>query len=89
MLDDMVNDLCKCLWIIKFDIMYVVGYYCNFKDFIGFFNVGWEYLEYGVLFVIDISVFLKYNMVFDVIIVYDIFFYYLYYCFLYFIEFVC
>lgn len=89
MLEDMKFDLCKWFKIIKLDIMYVVGYYCNFKDFIGFFNVGWEYLEYMLLFVIDSKVFFKYNIVFDVIIVWDILLYYLYYCFLYFIEFLC
>lgn len=86
--DDMVNDLRKRLRITKLDTMHAAGHYRNFKDFIGFPNVGREYLEHGALPAIDTSAFSKYNTVFDAITAHDILLYYPYHRFLHFTEFV-
>ena len=86
--DDMVQDLRKRLKITKLDTMHAAGHYRNFKDFIGFPNVGRDYLEYAPLPAIHSSAFSKYNTVFDAITAHDILLYYPYHRFLHVTEFV-
>ncbi|MDB2330298.1 polyphosphate kinase 1 [Alteromonas sp.] len=86
--DDMVQDLRKRLKITKLDTMHAAGHYRNFKDFIGFPNVGREYLEHTPLPAINTNAFSKYNTVFDAITAHDILLYYPYHRFLHFTEFV-
>jgi polyphosphate kinase len=86
--DDMVQDLRKRLKITKLDTMHAAGHYRNFKDFIGFPNVGREYLEHAPLPAINTNAFSKYNTVFDAITAHDILLYYPYHRFLHFTEFV-
>jgi len=86
--DDMVQDLRKRLKITKLDTMHAAGHYRNFKDFIGFPNVGREYLEHASLPAINTNAFSKYNTVFDAITAHDILLYYPYHRFLHFTEFV-
>ncbi|MEG3766097.1 polyphosphate kinase 1 [Alteromonas sp. 14N.309.X.WAT.G.H12] len=86
--DDMVQDLRKRLKVSKLDTMHAAGHYRNFKDFIGFPNVGREYLENPKLPAIDTKTFSDYNTVFDAITAHDILLYYPYHRFLHFTEFV-
>ncbi|MBU2977732.1 polyphosphate kinase 1 [Alteromonas sp. C1M14] len=86
--DDMVQDLRKRLKVSKLDTMHAAGHYRNFKDFIGFPNVGREYLENPKLPAIDTQTFSAYNTVFDAITAHDILLYYPYHRFLHFTEFV-
>jgi polyphosphate kinase len=86
--EDMVNDLRKRLRITKLDTMHAAGHYRNFKDFIGFPNVGREYLTHAPLPALDSNAFSKYNTVFDAITAHDILLYYPYHRFLHFTEFV-
>lgn len=85
---DMVNDLRKRLKITSLDTMHNAGHYRNFKDFIGFPNVGREYLEHTRLPAIDSKQFSNYNTVFEAITAHDILLYYPYHRFLHFTEFV-
>ncbi|WP_026294555.1 polyphosphate kinase 1 [Salinimonas chungwhensis] len=85
---DMVKDLRKRLKITSLDTMHAAGHYRNFKDFIGFPNVGRDYLEHPKLPAIDTREFSKYNTVFDAISAHDILLYYPYHRFLHFTEFV-
>lgn len=85
---DMVEDLRKRLKITKLDTMHSAGHYRNFKDFIGFPNVGREYLEHAPLPAIDTQDFSRYNTVFDAITAHDILLHYPYHRFLHFTEFV-
>lgn len=85
---DMVQDLRKRLKITSLDTMHAAGHYRNFKDFIGFPNVGREYLEHAPLPAIDTKEFSSYNTVFDAITAHDILLYYPYHRFLHFTEFV-
>ncbi|GFD88327.1 polyphosphate kinase [Tenacibaculum sp. KUL152] len=85
---DMQQDLRKRLKITKLDTMHAAGHYRNFKDFIGFPNVGREYLEHAPLPAIDSNAFSKYNTVFDAITAHDILLHYPYHRFLHFTEFV-
>ena len=85
---DMVEDLRKRLDISSLDTMHAAGHYRNFKDFIGFPNVGREYLEHAPLPAISSKSFTNYNTVFDAISAHDILLYYPYHRFLHFTEFV-
>lgn len=84
---DMVEDLQKRLKVTKLDTLHSAGHYRNFKDFIGFPNVGREYLENTKLPAIDTQDFSGYNTVFDAITAHDILLYYPYHRFLHFTEF--
>ena len=86
--EDMVVDLRKRLKVTKLDTMHAAGHYRNFKDFIGFPNVGREYLENPKLPAIDTKMFSTHNTVFDAITAHDILLYYPYHRFLHFTEFV-
>ncbi|MBU3020887.1 polyphosphate kinase 1 [Aestuariibacter sp. A3R04] len=86
--DDMVQDLRKRLKVSKLDTIHAAGHYRNFKDFIGFPNVGREYLENPRLPAIDSKMFSRYNTVFEAITAHDILLYYPYHRFLHFTEFV-
>ena len=86
--EDMMQDLRKRLRITKLDTMHAAGHYRNFKDFIGFPNVGREYLEHAPLPAIDSNAFSKFNTVFDAITAHDILLYYPYHRFLHVTEFV-
>lgn len=85
--NDMMQDLRKRLKITKLDTMHAAGHYRNFKDFIGFPNVGREYLEHTPLPAIDSKAFSKHNTVFDAISANDILLHYPYHRFLHFTEF--
>ncbi|MEC9261693.1 MAG: polyphosphate kinase 1 [Pseudomonadota bacterium] len=85
---DMVEDLQKRLKVTKLDTLHSAGHYRNFKDFIGFPNVGREYLENSKLPAIDTKDFSGFNTVFDAITTHDILLYYPYHRFLHFTEFV-
>ncbi|NVK57709.1 MAG: polyphosphate kinase 1 [Alteromonadaceae bacterium] len=85
---DMVQDLQKRLKVTKLDTLNAAGNYRNFKDFIGFPNVGRDYLENSKLPAIDTRDFSGYNTVFDAISAHDILLYYPYHRFLHFTEFV-
>ena len=85
---DMVEDLQKRLKVTKLDTLHSAGHYRNFKDFIGFPNVGREYLENSKLPAIDTKDFSGYNTVFEAITAHDILLYYPYHRFLHFTEFV-
>ncbi|RDV28145.1 polyphosphate kinase 1 [Alteromonas aestuariivivens] len=85
---DMVQDLRKRLRITSLDTMHAAGHYRNFKDFIGFPNVGREYLEHAPMPAIDTKAFSQYNTVFDAITAHDILLHYPYHRFLHFTEFV-
>lgn len=85
---DMVHDLRKRLKITSLDTMHAAGHFRNFKDFIGFPNVGRDYLEHTALPAIDTKEFSKFNTVFDAITAHDILLYYPYHRFLHFTEFV-
>ncbi len=85
---DMVHDLRKRLKITSLDTMHAAGHFRNFKDFIGFPNIGREYLEHAPLPAIDTKEFSQYNTVFDAITAHDILLYYPYHRFLHFTEFV-
>lgn len=85
---DMVQDLRKRLKITSLDTMHAAGHFRNFKDFIGFPNVGREYLEHAPQPAIDSSEFSRYDTVFDAISAHDILLYYPYHRFLHFTEFV-
>ncbi|CAD5288161.1 polyphosphate kinase, component of RNA degradosome [Alteromonas sp. 38] len=86
--EDMMQDLRKRLRITKLDTMHAAGHYRNFKDFIGFPNVGREYLEHAPLPAIDSNAFSNFNTVFDAITAHDILLYYPYHRFLHVTEFV-
>ena len=85
--EDMVVDLRKRLKVTKLDTMHAAGHYRNFKVFIGFPNVGREYLENPKLPAIDTKMFSTHNTVFDAITAHDILLYYPYHRFLHFTEF--
>lgn len=86
--EEMIIDLRKRLKISSNDTIQSAGHYRNFKDFIGFPNVGRAYLEHAKLPVIKNQVFTKYDTVFDAINKQDILLYYPYHDFLHFTEFV-
>ncbi len=86
--DDMVADLRKRLKITSLDTMHAAGHYRNFKDFIGFPNVGRNYLEHPPIPAINSHNFSRFHTVFDAITAHDILLYYPYHRFLHFTEFV-
>ncbi len=85
---DMVADLRKRLKITSLDTMHAAGHYRNFKDFIGFPNVGRSYLEHPSISAINSRNFSRFHTVFDAITAHDILLYYPYHRFLHFTEFV-
>jgi polyphosphate kinase len=86
--EDMLKDLQKRLKISSYDSLIASGAYRNFKDFIGFPNIGREYLENPLLPSLTASDFSNYDTVFDAITAKDILLYYPYHRFLHFTEFV-
>ena len=85
--DEMLKNLKKRLKISSYDSLIAGGLYRNFKDFIGFPNVGRDYLENPSLPAINSRVFSDYDTVFDAISHKDILLYYPYHRFLHFTEF--
>lgn len=85
--NDMLKNLKKRLKISSYDSLIAGGLYRNFKDFIGFPNVGRDYLENHRLPAINSRVFSDYDTVFDAISHKDILLYYPYHRFLHFTEF--
>ncbi|WP_188694010.1 polyphosphate kinase 1 [Bowmanella pacifica] len=85
---DMLDFLKKQLKISNYDSLIASGAYRNFKDFIGFPNVGREYLENPRLPAINTREFADHHTVFDAISKRDILLYYPYHRFLHLTEFV-
>ncbi|MBO1254271.1 polyphosphate kinase 1 [Alteromonas sp. 5E99-2] len=85
---DMVEDLFKRLKIRSLDTLNPAGQYRNFKDFIGFPNVGRAYLENPPLPALNAKAFSEHDTVFDAINQHDILLYYPYYRFLHVTEFI-
>ena len=85
---EMVTDLCKHLKISKLDTVNSAGHYRNFKDFIGFPNIGRAYLENPRLPALTSKSFAEFDTVFDAISHRDILLYYPYHRFLHVTEFV-
>lgn len=85
---DMLDFLKKQLKISNYDSLIASGAYRNFKDFIGFPNVGREYLENPRLPAINTREFADHHTVFDAISKRDILLYYPYHRFLHMTEFV-
>ena len=85
---DMLDFLKKQLKISSYDSLIASGAYRNFKDFIGFPNVGREYLENPPLPAINTREFADHHTVFDAISKRDILLYYPYHRFLHLTEFV-
>ncbi|GAA0376376.1 polyphosphate kinase 1 [Bowmanella denitrificans] len=85
---DMLEFLKKQLKISSYDSLIASGAYRNFKDFIGFPNVGREYLENPPLPAINTREFADHHTVFDAISKRDILLYYPYHRFLHLTEFV-
>ena len=65
--DEMLNDLRKRLRISNIDTIQAAGHYRNFKDFIGFPNVGRAYLEHKKLPLIRSKAFNDHDTVFEAI----------------------
>jgi polyphosphate kinase len=86
--EDMVKDLRKRLKIRSLDTVNAAGHFRNFKDFIGFPNVGREYLEHKPLPALNSKAFSSYDTVFDAITDHDILLFYPYHRFLHVTEFV-
>jgi polyphosphate kinase len=86
--DDMIQDLRKRLKISSADTIQTAGHYRNFKDFIGFPNVGRSYLENPSLPEISNKAFSTHDTVFQAIASKDILLYYPYHEFLHVTEFV-
>ena len=86
--EDMLKNLKKRLKISSYDSLIAGGQYRNFKDFIGFPNVGRDYLENKKLPAISTSDFSNFDTAFDAITHQDILLYYPYHRFLHFTEFV-
>ena len=86
--EEMVKDLQKRLKISSYDSLIASGIYRNFKDFIGFPNIGREYLENRPLPALTCNDFARYDTVFEAITAKDILLYYPYHRFLHFTEFV-
>ena len=85
---DMLKDLKKRLKISSYDSLISSGPYRNFKDFIGFPNVGRDYLENQVLPALTSKDFSDYDTVFDAITAKDILLHYPYHRFLHVTEFI-
>ncbi|MGJ8681336.1 polyphosphate kinase 1 [Paraglaciecola sp.] len=86
--EDMLKDLKKRLKISSYDSLNASGAYRNFKDFIGFPNIGRAYLENPELPALTSKDFSEYDTVFDAITAKDILLYYPYHKFLHVTEFV-
>ncbi|MCC2618057.1 polyphosphate kinase 1 [Aestuariibacter halophilus] len=86
--EEMLKNLKRRLKITSLDTLIAGGAYRNFKDFIGFPNVGRDYLENTPLPAINSSQFASFDTVFDAIGHSDILLYYPYHRFLHFTEFV-
>lgn len=86
--DSMLDFLKKQLGMSSLDSLIAGGPYRNFRDFIGFPNVGREYLENNELPAIHTQDFSRYNTVFEAISQHDILLYYPYHRFLHMTEFV-
>jgi polyphosphate kinase len=84
----MIKQLKKYLHMSSDDSLIASGPYRNFRDFIGFPNVGRAYLENDKLPAISTKAFSHYDTVFDAISVRDILLYYPYHSFSHFTEFV-
>ena len=85
---DMLKDLKKRLKISSYDSLISSGPYRNFKDFIGFPNVGRDYLENKKLPALTSKDFSDYDTVFDAITAKDILLHYPYHRFLHVTEFI-
>ncbi|MFT4810344.1 MAG: polyphosphate kinase [Arenicella sp.] len=85
---EMLKDLKKRLKISSYDSLISSGPYRNFKDFIGFPNVGRDYLENQVLPALTSKDFSEYDTVFDAITAKDILLHYPYHRFLHVTEFI-
>jgi polyphosphate kinase len=86
--EEMLKVLTKRLKISSYDSLIASGPYRNFKDFIGFPNIGREYLENPKLPAIESQDFAKFDTVFEAISHQDILLFYPYHQFLHFSEFV-
>jgi polyphosphate kinase len=86
--DDVLKDLKKRLKISSYDSLIASGSYRNFKDFIGFPNVGRNYLENPTLPAMTSKDFTNYDTVFDAITAKDILLYYPYHNFVHVTEFI-
>lgn len=86
--DTMLDFLKKQLGMSSLDSLIAGGPYRNFRDFIGFPNVGREYLENNEMPAIHTQDFSRYNTVFEAISQHDILLYYPYHRFLHMTEFV-
>lgn len=84
----MLKDLKKRLKISSYDSLIPGGPYRNFKDFIGFPNVGRDYLESKALPALTSKDFSEYDTVFDAITAKDILLHYPYHRFLHVTEFI-
>ncbi|MEZ9709627.1 RNA degradosome polyphosphate kinase [Vibrio breoganii] len=78
---EMLEFLCRKLEISNYDSLIPGGRYHNFKDFIGFPNVGRDYLENKPLPPLKSAVFERYNNSFDAISAEDILLHYPYHTF--------
>ncbi|WP_293751508.1 polyphosphate kinase 1 [uncultured Paraglaciecola sp.] len=85
---EMLKDLKKRLKISSYDSLIPSGPYRNFKDFIGFPNVGRDYLENQALPALTSKDFSDYDTVFDAITAKDILLHYPYHRFLHVTEFI-
>jgi polyphosphate kinase len=85
---EMLKDLKKRLKISSYDSLISSGPYRNFKDFIGFPNVGRDYLENQDLPALTSKDFSDYDTVFDAITAKDILLHYPYHRFLHVTEFI-
>ncbi|XOV80753.1 MAG: polyphosphate kinase 1 [Aestuariibacter sp.] len=86
--DEMLNFIKRKLDISSLDTLIAGGKFRNFRDFIGFPNVGREYLENPDLPAIHTQDFSNFDTVFDAISHHDILLYYPYHRFLHLTEFV-
>lgn len=86
--EDMLEFIKKKLGMSSLDSVIASGSYRNFRDFIGFPNVGREYLENPELPAIHTQDFSKYDTVFEAITSNDVLLYYPYHRFLHLTEFV-
>lgn len=84
----MIDDLAKRLKVKSSDTMQAASHYRNFKDFIGFPNVGRNYLENDKIPAISTQQFTNFDTVFHAISHHDILLHYPYHRFLHFTEFV-
>ncbi|MEZ8082938.1 polyphosphate kinase 1 [Enterovibrio norvegicus] len=79
--EDMIERIIKMLKISDYDSVLPGARYHNFKDFIGFPNVGMKYLENPALPAIESTDFMRHNNAFDAIRARDVLLYYPYHTF--------